>query len=67
MANLLLLWGANPNAASTKPSGFLTDGFKTPSDVAKANKHEDIVQLLRQFEGTYIANLHCYAGPQGRV
>mmetsp|Transcript_8225 Transcript_8225/g.24652 ORF Transcript_8225/g.24652 Transcript_8225/m.24652 type:complete len:305 (-) Transcript_8225:24-938(-) len=67
VANLLLLFGANPNAASTKPSGFLSDGYKTPSDVAKANGHEDLVQLLRHYEGTFIMNLHCYAGPQGRV
>ena len=67
VARLLLEHGANVNATSTKTLMWDAGGRVTPYDVAVGSAFDDLAAMLAGFGGARFGDLHCYAGPQGRI
>ena len=67
IARLLLDHGANVNATSTQVQTWDATSRVTAYDVAVGNKFDDLARLLAKAGGAHFGDLHCYAGPQGRI
>ena len=67
VARLLLEHGANVNATSSKTLMWDAGGRVTPYDVAVGSGFDDLATMLAGFGGARFGDLHCYAGPQGRI